>query len=119
MTTSRGPQRRAEDLVAMLLVAHRGKVWAFGLATASVVTWVATTAGYRYTGPRDDLKHLSAVVDTVRTDIVSLRAANMARDVERERVREQLDFLTYLSCARVPATDAYAREKCTRIRATP
>lgn len=125
MPIGRGPQRRAEDFEAdvgrwaTVLVVHRGKVWAFGLAVASIVTWVATTAGYRYVAPRDDFKRLSAVVDTVRADIVSLRAANTARDVERALVREQLEFLTYLACGRVPVADAYAREKCTRIRATP
>lgn len=129
MMTPRGPQRREEDLEhevgrwAMLLVVHRGKVWAFGLATASALTWLATTAGYRYTGPRDDIKHLTAVVDTVRDSLrvglSGLRAVNLTRDAERERTREQLEFLTYLACGRVPVADAYAREKCTRIRATP
>lgn len=127
MTVRKGPQRRKEDFErdvgwwAMMLVVHRGKLWACGLACVSFLTWLSTTAGYRYIGPRDDIRHLSAVADTVRTDIVSLRAANTARDTERERVREQLDFLTYLLCARVPVTDTYALEKCRqlRLRATP
>lgn len=122
MTTTRGPQRRAEDFDAdvsrwaMLLIVHRGKLLVIGGTLLSALTWAATTAGYSYTAPRDGIKHLSAVVDTVRSDITSLRAVNVARDAEQHRTRDQLEFLTYLLCARVPAADAYASEKCTDMR---
>lgn len=123
MMATRGPQRRQDDLDteaswwAIMLIAHRGKIMVLVGTLASMLTWVATTAGYSYTGPRDGIKHLSAVVDTVRTDISSLRQVNVLRDIESGHQRDQLEFLTYLLCARVPAADGYALEKCRLLRA--
>ncbi len=114
----RGPQRREEDMSrewnrwAALVILHRGKLIALLTALASIITWIMTTAGYRYTGPPQDIKR-------IEKHIIVLDSASSRHDRDLQWVRNKLVFIVYMQCVQNHQKDQYAFDTCAKNQEEP
>lgn len=110
-TSSRGPQRRKDDFDrdvgrwAMMVSVHRGKIMAAISILSVTVTWLATTAGYKYTGPGQEIAKLAIIVDT-------LKNKGQRTDSTMIELLREVKFIRYNQCLQMRAGDKYAQPTC-------
>lgn len=108
-------KRREEDDEAEIartiahLFLHRGKLMAVVSTIVGFLTWFFTSLGYRYVGPRDDLRALDQKF-TARDSLMAIRVTRLEdrQDEIMNRIaqfEEQLRFVVFLQCASMRQTN--------------